>query len=111
MELLMDKVKRFLKTEVVLSIIIPLIISLFSYVAAQAKYTERLGMAEQNVKELQVLDKETTTHLQEHMLQNQKDSDNLLMEIKVIDAKLDLIRDDVKEVKRQHVQQMQQHGH
>ena len=96
----MEKIKKVIDLKVALSILIPLIISLFSYVAAEAKYTEKLGQAEKNIVSLQTAGKEADSKLQSHILDNRKENDKLLIQIKVMETKLDAIHDDVKDLKK-----------
>jgi len=100
----MDKFRHFFNSDAIsriaLSIIIPIIISLFSYVAAQAKYTEKLDMAENSISKLETTSNQHEEKLQNHILDNRKESDELLTEIRVLDSKLDSIKEDLRDLKR-----------
>lgn len=93
----MDNLKKFLSAEVALSIVIPLVISLFSYVAAQAKYTERLAMVE---KKIEMLDTNGTSKLNIHLIDDTRATEQILSEIKVLQSKMDQLREDIKDLKK-----------
>lgn len=93
----MERVRKFLSAEVALSVIIPIIISLFSYVAAQAKYTERLAVVE---KRIEMVDTYGTTKLNTHLIEDTRSSEQLMAEIKVLQSKVDQIRSDLQDMKK-----------
>ena len=93
----MERVKKFLSAEVALSVVIPLIISLFSYVAAQAKYTERLAVVE---KRIEMVDTTGTAKLNNYLIEDARSAEKLLTEIKVLQSKVDEIKEDLKDLKK-----------
>lgn len=91
-----ERVKKFLTAEVVLSMIVPLIVSLLSFAVMHGQNTERMNIAE---KRIEVIDTNGTVKLQNHLIDDATKDGQLLSEIKVLNTKLDQIRQDIQELK------------
>ncbi len=91
-----ERVKKFLTAEVVLSLIVPLIVSLLSFAVMHGQNTERMNVVE---KRIEVIDNNGTVKLQNHLVEDATKNEQLIAEIKVLNTKLDQIRQDIQELK------------
>jgi hypothetical protein len=91
-----ERVKKFLTMEVVLSLIVPLIVSLSSFAVMHGQNTERMNVVE---KRIEILNTDGTKRLQDHLIIDAATNEQLIAEIKVLNTKLDQIRQDLQELK------------